>query len=70
MLNGPLDKYIARKIYVDTGAGVEMQCAREYWSEPEDPQATRLFNVTEEERERTWPQRTLNQRDIWLELVF
>ena len=43
-----LDKYIVRQMCVDAGAGVEMQCAREYWSESEDPQATQLFKLTEE----------------------
>ena len=46
-----LDKHIVRQMCVDAGAGVELQCTREYWSESEDPRATQLLKLTEQERE-------------------
>ena len=45
------DKYTIKKMCIDAGAGVEMQCAREYWSESDNPRATQLFKLTEEDRE-------------------
>ena len=36
---------------IEAGKGVELQCAREYWCESDDPRATELFKLTEAERE-------------------
>ena len=49
--NTPLYIYLLKQMCIDAGAGVELQCAREYWSESDDPRATQLFKLTENERE-------------------
>ena len=46
-----LDTHLFKQMCVDAGAGVEMQCAREYWCESDNPRATQLFKVSEEELE-------------------
>ena len=50
-LTSDLDKFIQKQMCIDAGKGVELQCAREYWAESDDPRATQLFQLTEEERE-------------------
>ena len=50
-LTSKLDKFMQREMCIEAGKGVELQCAREYWSESDDPRATKLFKPTEEERE-------------------
>ena len=42
-----LDKFIQKEMCIDTGKGVE----RDHWAESDDPRATQLFKLTEEERE-------------------
>ena len=37
--NTPLDIYLLKQMCIDAGGGVELQCAREYWSEYDDPRA-------------------------------
>ena len=39
-----LDAHLLKHVCVDAGAGVEMQCTREYWCESDNPRATQLFN--------------------------
>ena len=49
--SSPLDAYMQKQMCINAGAGVELHCARENWSESIYPRATQLFKLTEEERE-------------------
>jgi hypothetical protein len=45
-----LDHLILNRICEEAAAGVERQCAREYWSDTENPRATQLHKLSEQER--------------------
>ena len=49
--SSPLDAYMQKQMCINAGAGVELHCARENWSESIYPRATKLFKLTEKERE-------------------
>ena len=48
----PLDTLLLEKMCEEAAKGVHMQCAREYWEECEEPRATQLHKLTEDERKR------------------
>lgn len=46
-----LDTHLLKHMCIDAGVGVEMQCAREYWEDTENPRATQIFKLSQEDRE-------------------
>ena len=46
VVTSELDKFIQKEMCITAGKGVELQCAREYWAESDNPRATQLFKLT------------------------